>query len=184
MNLESELDLIWRALAFSAEQHRNQRRKDGEQSPYINHPIQVAETLWRVGEVRDTITLAAALLHDTVEDTGVTAAEIEARFGAEVCAVVKEVTDDKSLPKLERKRLQVEHAAGISNRARLVKLGDKICNVSDIGSSPPPNWTVERCLEYLDWAAQVVDGMRGTNPALEMLFDQKLTASRQVILKS
>ncbi len=178
---EPDLDLIWRSLIFSAHQHRDQRRKDIHQSPYVNHPIQVAELLWRVGSVRDPITLTAALLHDTVEDTGATLADLEQQFGSEVSAVVREVTDDKSLPKPERKRLQIEHAAHLSERATLVKLADKICNVRDVGQSPPPNWTTQRCLEYLDWACAVVRKMNGDFSTLKTLFAQEVETSRRLL---
>jgi len=163
---------VLRALVFAAERHRNQRRKDSEKSPYINHPLDVVEILWRVGGVRDGITLVAAALHDTVEDTGTTPEEIEALFGAEVRAAVQEVTDDKSLPKDERKRLQIENAPHKSQRAKVIKLGDKITNVRDILARPPSDWPEQRRREYVVWARAVVAGLRGANPALEAEFDR------------
>lgn len=101
---------ILAALHFAAEKHRDQRRKGQCASPYINHPIEVAELLVRVGQVGDVALLQAALLHDTVEDTQTTFQELEERFGTGVRTLVEEVTDDKSLPKEERKRRQVERA--------------------------------------------------------------------------
>ncbi len=118
-------DLI-AAVAFAAERHRDQRRKGEDHRPYVNHVIGVMQLLWDVGGVRDTATLVAALLHDTVEDTGTAPEEIEARFGPEVASIVREVTDDKSLPKDVRKQLQIVHAADASRAAKLVKLADKI----------------------------------------------------------
>lgn len=162
---------ILRALAFAAERHRDQRRKDASASPYINHPIAVASLLWHDGEIRDPAVLAAAILHDTIEDTGTTEAELAAAFGAEVAAIVVEVTDDKSLPKARRKELQIEHAPHLSARAKLVKLADKICNLRDILDSPPADWSPERRHEYVVWTRRVVDGLRGTSPPLEALFD-------------
>jgi guanosine-3',5'-bis(diphosphate) 3'-pyrophosphohydrolase len=159
------------ALQFAAQQHRNQRRKGPDHQPYINHLIDVVDLLWRVGGVRDPVTLVAGLLHDAIEDTGTTAEEIERRFGPQVLAVVLEVTDDKSLPKAERKRLQVEHAPHKSQRAKQVKLADKISNVRDVLANPPADWPPERCHEYLEWAGQVVAGLRGACPALEIEFD-------------
>src|ERR1041384_6704850 len=105
--MDESTGLLLNALRFAAEKHNDQRRKDAKASPYINHPIQVAEILWRVGDVRDTTLLVASLLHDTIEDTGTTPAEIKASFGEDVLALVLEVTDDKSLPKEVRKELQV-----------------------------------------------------------------------------
>jgi len=167
------------ALQYAAEQHRDQRRKGATHAPYINHPIAVTEILWRVGGIRDEVTLLAAVLHDTLEDTDATAAEITQRFGEEVCAVVLEVTDDKSLPKEERKRLQVLHAAQKSIRARAVKLADKISNLNDITSAPPSDWNKARLNEYVAWAGRVVNGLRGSHPALETAFDQAQQQARQ-----
>ena len=163
--------LILDAAAFAAHKHRDQRRKDEGASPYINHPIGLAALLANEGGVSDARVLAAALLHDTIEDTRTTAAELEERFGTAIKDIVLEVTDDKSLPKAERKRRQVEHAPHISREARLVKLADKICNLRDIIASPPADWPVERKREYFEWANDVVNGLRGTNAALEAIFD-------------
>lgn len=176
---ENEMSLFLKALAYAARQHRDQRRKGNEQAPYINHLVDVTDLLWRVGGVRDITVLTAGLLHDTIEDTGTTADEIEQLFGREVRDVVLEVTDDKSLPKEERKRLQVLHAADKSLRAQQVKLADKISNVRDILTCPPGGWREQRCQEYLEWAAAVVSGLRGANPALEAEFDRVEARGRQ-----
>jgi guanosine-3',5'-bis(diphosphate) 3'-pyrophosphohydrolase len=161
---------ILRAATFAAERHRDQRRKGRDASPYINHPLALAHLLAERGESDPTL-LMAALLHDTVEDTATTFEDLERAFGREVADIVREVTDDKTLPKAERKRLQIEHAAHLSRGAMLVKLADKICNLEDILVSPPADWTVERKREYFDWAKAVVDPMRGVHPALEAQFD-------------
>jgi GTP diphosphokinase / guanosine-3',5'-bis(diphosphate) 3'-diphosphatase len=168
----AELALLLKALAFAAAKHRDQRRKDAGASPYINHPIALADVLVNEGRVHDVTVLAAALLHDTLEDTETAPAEIEAGFGAAILEVVEEVTDDKNLVKAERKRLQIEHAAGLSREAKLVKLADKICNLRDVAETPPANWTIERKREYFEWAKQVIDGLRGVHPALEAVFDR------------
>lgn len=160
------------ALAFAADKHKIQRRKDAEASPYINHPIALANLLLNEAGVEDQRVLIAAVLHDTIEDTDTTEQELVRQFGKDVADIVLEVTDDKSLPKAERKRLQIEHAAHISRRAKLVKLADKICNLRDIAASPPADWSVERKREYFDWAKSVVDALRGVHPGLEHLFDK------------
>jgi guanosine-3',5'-bis(diphosphate) 3'-pyrophosphohydrolase len=169
------------ALRFSASKHRDQRRKDRNASPYINHPIEVAALLAEVGGVVDTDTLVAAVLHDTIEDTRTLGAEIEASFGKAVRSMVEEVTDNKSLPKAERKRLQIEHAPHLSRPAKLIKLADKIANLQDILHSPPASWPLERRREYLEWTAQVIAGCRGSNEALEKRFDQLLAEGRRVL---
>lgn len=170
--MQNNLQSFIAAAAFAADRHRDQRRKGADASPYINHPIAVANVLANEGEVTDLPTLMAALLHDTIEDTRTTADEIVAHFGPETAAVVLEVTDDKTLPKEARKRQQVEHAAGISERAKLVKLADKICNLRDIASSPPTDWTLERRREYFEWARAVVDQLRDVSPPLSRVFDE------------
>ena len=159
------------ALAFAAHKHREQRRKNIAASPYINHPIALAQVLVREGGVTDTPVLCAAILHDTVEDTQTTFAELEHRFGAEIAGIVREVTDDKTHTKARRKALQVEHAPHLSRGAKLVKLADKICNLRDVAVDPPANWPRERRAEYFEWAKQVIDGLRGTHPVLEAIFD-------------
>jgi guanosine-3',5'-bis(diphosphate) 3'-pyrophosphohydrolase len=168
----AELALLLKALAFAATKHRDQRRKDAGASPYINHPIALADVLVNEGRVHDVRVLAAALLHDTLEDTETAPAEIEAAFGAAILEVVQEVSDDKNLDKAERKHRQVEHAARLSREAKLVKLADKICNLRDVAEAPPANWSVERKLEYFEWAKQVIDGLRGVHPVLEAVFDR------------
>ena len=170
-NTENPLGAFAKAVAFAADKHRNQRRKDAEASPYINHPIELANVLANEGGVDDVIVLCAAVLHDTIEDTKTTAAELAAIFGDKVTSIVLEVTDDKSLDKAVRKEDQVRHASHISQDAKLVKLADKICNLRDILASPPADWSADRKREYFDWAARVVAGLRGAHPALEAVFD-------------
>ena len=169
--MTQNIPLIIDALDFASHAHRDQRRKDADASPYISHPIALARILVVEGGVLDPVVIAAALLHDTVEDCGVLPTHLAQRFGKEVSDVVAEVTDDKALPKARRKELQVEHAPHASARAKLVKLADKIANVRDIGQSPPADWPEERRQEYAHWAKRVVDGLRGTHTVLEAAFD-------------
>ena len=185
MTIEStgDVTLLLRAIEFSAEKHRDQRRKGVDASPYINHPIQVASMLANVAGVRDVTTLVAAVLHDTIEDTQTSREELEAAFGEEVALLVLEVTDDKSLPKAERKRLQVERAPDLSSAAKLIKLADKISNVTDITDRPPSDWSNERRREYVDWAERVVVGCRGVNSALEVRFDHTLRRAKEAMAR-
>jgi guanosine-3',5'-bis(diphosphate) 3'-pyrophosphohydrolase len=176
---QNHIALLVSAAAFAAEKHRDQRRKGADASPYINHPIALANVLVSEAGILDVSTLVAALLHDTVEDTDTAVDELRRLFGDEITAIVLEVTDDKSLPKAERKRLQIEHAPHLSYRAKLVKLADKVCNLRDIRLTPPAGWPLERRREYSDWARRVVDGLRGTHGVLEALFDAE--ASLHVI---
>ena len=149
---------LLKAISFAAEKHRDQRRKDAEASPYINHPIAVATVLAAEGGVSDEVTLLAAALHDTVEDTKTTFEELEEHFGLEVAGLVREVTDDKSLEKMDRKRLQIQHASQSSSRAKQLKIADKICNIRDITVCPPADWSLERRRKYLSWSEDVWPG--------------------------
>ena len=170
--MKSDLTLLLKALAFAADKHRHQKRKDAEASPYINHPIALANVLVDEGGVEDIEVLCAALLHDTIEDTDTTHEELVNAFGSRIAHIVAEVTDDKNLRSEERKRLQIEHAPKLSVEAKLVKLADKTCNLRDIVVRPPAKWDLTRRREYFDWAKAVVDRLRGTHPELEKLFDQ------------
>jgi len=166
------------ALEFAADKHRNQRRKDAKASPYVNHLIAVARILAAEGGVDDEAALVAAVLHDTVEDTDTTFEELTIRFGATVSALVREMTDDKSLPKAVRKQHQIDHAPGASALAKQLKIADKIANIRDIVSTPPADWSRERKLDYFAWAEQVVAGCRGVNPELERAFDEAVAMAR------
>jgi guanosine-3',5'-bis(diphosphate) 3'-pyrophosphohydrolase len=170
-NHKEDHKLPFKALTFAAYKHRHQHRKGVEAVPYINHPIAVANLLVDVGNVTDTETIAAALLHDTVEDTETTLLELENEFGAAIANLVAELSDNKSLPSEKRKQLQIEHAPKLSPRARLIKLADKICNLRDVVGDPPKGWPLTRKQEYFDWGKNVVDKIRGTNAALEQAFD-------------
>ncbi|KAL5469403.1 hypothetical protein EMCRGX_G030655 [Ephydatia muelleri] len=170
----SELGQLLEAVHFAAAKHKNQRRKNAESTPYINHPISVAHVLWKEGGVTDLATLQTAVLHDTVEDTDTTPEEIGRHFGSEVKDLVAEVTDDKSLSKLERKRLQIEHAAHTSGKAKLVKLADKLDNLRDLTQATPVGWSEQRVQEYFEWSAKVTKGLMGTNQAMEDAIEQVL----------
>lgn len=176
-----QLGVLLKAVAFSADRHRKQRRKGADALPYVNHPLDVADILANVGGVTDLTTLVAAVLHDTIEDTGTAPEELEATFGRDVRLLVEEVTDDKRLPKVERKRLQIVHAPSLSKPAKLIKLGDKISNVRDVAQNPPADWSVERRREYLEWTEQVIAGCRGANERLERLFDQVVLEGRRAL---
>jgi guanosine-3',5'-bis(diphosphate) 3'-pyrophosphohydrolase len=172
---------LLKAIAFAAEKHSGQRRKDVEASPYINHPIAVATVLATEGEVFDEVILVAAALHDTVEDTKTSFEELKEHFGIEVTGLVRELTDDKSLEKMERKRLQIEHAPQSSNRAKQLKIADKICNIRDISVCPPASWSPERRSDYLNWSENVVAGCRHVNSRLDQAFDQAIARARELL---
>lgn len=176
-----ELGLFLRAANFAAKCHRKQKRKDGEGTPYINHPIEVANFLCEIGKVTDPTVLAAAVLHDTIEDTDATEEDLRREFGEAVLSLVLECTDDKSLPKAERKKLQIVNAPHKTPQAACIKIADKISNVKDVTNSPPPDWPLERRREYLDWTEKVVAGLRGHNKALEELYDKTLADARKAL---
>mgnify|MGYP003953552689 CR=1 FL=1 len=168
----SDLPLLFKALSFAAKYHSGQKRKGASGEPYINHPIAVARFLAEVGQVRDVNLLCAALLHDTIEDTEATESLLRENFSDTITNIVIEVTDDKSLPKAERKRQQVAHAPTLSDSARLLKLADKTNNLGDLKDTPPQGWDVERIRRYFDWAEEVVSQVRGLNPAMDAAYDR------------
>jgi len=181
-----DISLILKALEFAAGRHNGQFRKGKDKSPYINHPIRVAELLANDGGEKDPVLLTAAILHDVIEDTVETKTEkrelseiIGRIFGEEVLSITLEVTDDKRLGKKERKRLQVENAPGLSVKAKKLKIADKTINVRDITDNPPVSWPRRRIRKYLDWSEKVVAGLRGVNRQLEDIFDESLNAGRE-----
>jgi len=176
--------LVLKAAQFAAIKHRDQRRKDVESSPYIIHPITIALTIAEIGGIEEQELLAAALLHDTLEDTKTSVSELDEIFGETVRKYVEEVTDDKSLLKDERKQKQIEHAVTLSRGATLIKLGDKISNVSDVTHSPPEGWDTERRKQYLDWAEAVINNCPKVNNALEEHFSEVLSNGRNVLLRA
>jgi len=169
--MPASLGVLIKAIAFAADKHRKQRRKDADGSPYINHPISLADVLINEGNVTDVTVLCAAVLHDTIEDTNTTREELASLFGDPIASIVLEVTDNKTLDKQVRKQLQIEHASNISKEAKLVKLADKICNLRDILTSPPAGWSLERKQDYFEWVGKVAVGLRGTNMQLETTLD-------------
>lgn len=172
---------LLQAASFAAVKHISQKRKGNDGAPYINHPLEVANLLANVGKVEDYDVLIAAILHDTVEDTETTTEEIGKLFGENVAKMVAEVTDDKALPKAERKQKQIEHAPHLSFGAKQIKLGDKISNIRDVVENPPDGWSDERRREYVEWGEKVVNGLRGANENLEKYFDEIVTEAKQKI---
>uniref|UniRef100_A0A1Y1M6C2 Guanosine-3',5'-bis(diphosphate) 3'-pyrophosphohydrolase MESH1 n=1 Tax=Photinus pyralis TaxID=7054 RepID=A0A1Y1M6C2_PHOPY len=170
-NSSNTVETLIKCINFAAVKHRDQRRLDPEDTPYINHPIGVAYILTNEAKVTDINVIQAAILHDTVEDTNTTFTEIEEHFGSKVCSIVAEVTDDKSLPKHERKALQIEHAPTCSPEAKLVKLADKLYNLRDLERAVPRKWTADRVKQYFNWSKKVVDGLRGSNKSMEDSLD-------------
>jgi (p)ppGpp synthase/HD superfamily hydrolase len=174
--MEGVLSDIEKARAFAARAHEGQRRKGASGEPYLVHLEEVAALV--AGAGGGPVAICAAWLHDTVEDCGATLADLAAGFGAEVAAIVAELTDDKSLPKPERKRLQVVHAPGKSPQAALVKIADKLSNIRALEASPPADWPMARRLDYLDWAEAVVARLPAAADPLRAEFAAQLAASR------
>jgi guanosine-3',5'-bis(diphosphate) 3'-pyrophosphohydrolase len=176
----SAVSALLTALSFAARQHRRQQGKDGE-TPYINHPIAVAEALVRVGGVANVLILEAAVLHDVLEKTDATPSQLEELFGRPVRLLVEEVTQDPSLSKTERERLQIEQARGLSVGAQQIRVADKLCNLEELTATQPPGWSLERKQRYLNWAEKVVAGCRGCRPPLEHLFGVMLAERRRML---
>ncbi len=168
----TDILLITRSWNFAAQRHSNQRRKGEAQEPYVNHLAEVAELVATATEGKDANLIAAAVLHDTLEDTKTKLSELVALFNDDVARLVDEATDDKDLEKSERKRLQVVNAPKKTDRAKLLKLADKTSNLRSMANSPPKDWSLELQQEYLEWALKVAEGLRGVNPWLDARFDE------------
>jgi guanosine-3',5'-bis(diphosphate) 3'-pyrophosphohydrolase len=164
----------------AARWHADQKSKGTSGVPYINHLLEVASLVAEATGAKDPNLILAALLHDAVEDQEIERGEIASRFGDDVAALVEEVTDDKSLPSKERKRLQVEQAPRKSRRAKILKLADKISNIRSI-TNDPPDWPAKRRLAYVQWGREVVAGLRGTSAQLERLFDEAASGAEVAI---
>jgi GTP diphosphokinase / guanosine-3',5'-bis(diphosphate) 3'-diphosphatase len=163
---------VLRAADAAARWHVHQRRKGAAEEPYVNHLLEVATLVAEATDGKDPELVIAALLHDSIEDQEVPRSVIAEAFGDGVAKLVEEVTDDKRLEKQERKRLQVEHAHKKSQRDKILKLADKTSNLRAIAASPPPEWSVKRRLEYVDWARKVSTGLTGVSKWLEGEFEQ------------
>ena len=170
--MSADIVLLAHAADYAARQHIGQRRKGERAEPYINHLTEVAALLAEATGGGDVTLLAGGLLHDTLEDTDATYEDLTQRFGPEVAALVAEVTDDKSLAKEERKRLQIAKTSAKSRRAKLLKIADKTSNLRGLITSPPVGWTEARLRDYVVWANDVVQSCRGLNPRLEAAFDE------------
>lgn len=175
------MNRLLHAVSFAAIKHTRQRRKNADATPYINHPIEVAEHLARVGGIADEDLLIAALLHDTIEDTETTYAELVSNFGARVADIVAECTDEKSLEKSERKRLQIVNAPHKSPEAKCLKIADKTCNLASTLADPPVDWSRQRQREYFEWAEKVVAGLLGVNERLDQCVQELLARGKQTL---
>jgi len=173
--------LITHALRFAAERHSSQRRKGQAKEPYVNHLAEVSELVADATEGKDVNLIAAALLHDTIEDTETSSDELVATFNNDIAQLVADVTDDKSLPKQDQKNLQVVNSRAQNMRVKLLKLADKTSNLRSLANSPPENWNTERKQAYIDWAIKVAAGLKGVNPWLEERFDEALRGAQQAL---
>ena len=177
--MDNDVVKLSQAAAYAAHQHVAQRRKGDNAEPYVNHVLEVAAMLAEATDGSDAVLVMGGLLHDTLEDTDATHEDLAQRFGLEVAALVAEVTDDKSLPKDVRKRLQIEKTPSKSRRAKLLKIADKTSNLRSLMHSPPAGWTDERLRDYVVWAAEVVRSCRGLNAKLEAQFDAAYDTARR-----
>ena len=173
------MNLVLKATQFAALKHCDQRRKDGK-TPYIIHPISVAMILAEIGSIEDPEILSAALLHDTLEDTDTSVHELDKNFGSRVRIIVEELTDNDMLTFSQRKQMQIDNAPYLSKDATLVRIADKISNVSDVIENPPPEWNQKRCNKYVDWAEAVMNNCQKVNQDLENHFFELLSEYRKL----
>jgi len=171
-------NILYSALEYASEKHMGKTRKDAEKTPYIVHPMGVAVILWQEANVRDIDVLVAALLHDTLEDTNATEAEIEGMFGGRVLSIVKELSNDRNLSGQENKQRQIEHAPLMSQEAKLVKLADRLYNIRDLQAKTPVTWSKEDVERYFSWAAKLLQGLAGTDEHLENALKWELSHNK------
>jgi uncharacterized protein (UPF0147 family) len=170
--LNVDLRRLTKALLSAAGAHRNQRRKGAAQEPYLNHLVEVLDLLVQATDGTDTDMLIAAILHDVVEDTSASYEDVAKNFGERVAEIVRENSDDMTLPKAERRRARIAGMPLKSREARLVKMADVISNLRAIAVSPPAGWPADRKFDYLEGCRQLIDAGRGTDAAIERTFDQ------------
>jgi len=175
-----EYDIFLKALVFAADMHAGQLKKGCSKLPFINHPIKVASLLSSISPKKDMTLLIAALLHDVLEKTAADPAGIRAAFGKDVLGIVREVTDDKSLPDTERKQRQLDTARDLSAAAKKIRLADKICNMRDI-MTYPLGWSRQRKLAYLAFAEKLATELRGTDTRLERMFHREHAAAMRAM---
>lgn len=168
--MSQDLCLVLRAAFFSGEKHKDQRRRDASETPYINHPLEVAFILMEEGGVTDAATLAAALLHDVIEDTNTTREELTMVFGREISSLVVELTDLKTTAPEDKKRRELEHAHNLSTKAKQIKLADKTANIRDLATMPPANWSLQRKIDYFDFALEIAKATCEAAPELMKVF--------------
>ena len=171
------LPRLLEALDFAAERHSAQRRKGPDAAPYVNHLIEVAMLVARVAQVEDVEVLMAAVLHDVLEDTPTSRDEVAARFGPRVCRFVEALSDDKSLPRKQRRQITLEHLPEMEALVKVVKLADLTSNIKLL----PPNWSDERKLEYLEWSESAASICQAECQALAELYWQRAGAARAAL---
>ncbi|MFD0980945.1 HD domain-containing protein [Tropicimonas aquimaris] len=179
--MSDDILALSRALVFAAEAHRNQRRKGAAQEPYVNHLIEVMDLVARATGGQDVEQMIAALLHDTIEDAGVTAEDLEQRFGTRVARMVVDNTDDMTLSKPERKARRLAAMPSKPADSRAVKTADVISNLRALVVSAPAGWDIERKLGYLDGCRKLIAAGSGANDALERLFEETAAEAEKAI---
>ena len=168
--MSQDMCMVLRAAFFSGEKHKDQRRRDASETPYINHPLEVAYILMEEGGVTDATTLAAALLHDTIEDTNTTREELAMVFGREVSDLVVELTDLKTTAPEDKKQKELDQAHRLSEKAKQIKLADKTANIRDLVTMPPSTWDLQRRIAYFDFAAEIAKATSDASPQLMAVF--------------
>lgn len=171
---EEKIEVICRTVAFAAEKHKGQKRKNKEKTHYISHPLGVTYNLMHYGDVRDVALITASLLHDMLNQQGCSYSELEKEFGKQVADYVKEVTDDKSPSRAALRRAQLIKAPNISQGAAQIKLADYLYNVGDLLHSPPETWNQGRIDRYYQWIQTLLDRLPPANEKLKGAVQQAI----------
>ena len=177
MKESKSIPLILQAIEFASYRHRFDKTRNDE--PYINHVINVCSLISVIGEEQDPETLAAAALHDTIEKTGTKGSEINFNFGENVFQIVLEVTDHASENDVEKFQQQFDRINGLSQKAKIIKLADKVANVKSLLSFPPEGWDLQKRSLYINWADRIINALRGTNKNLEEYYDHMIAEGKK-----
>ncbi len=172
---EKDAEIVLDAVAFSAEKHKLQVKSNAKKTPYIIHPIEVADLALKVGQVYDKDVLVAALLHDVLDGTTATEKEISDHYGKTVASYVQEMTSPKDLSLKEQKKEQIKAAFHQTPNVAIIKLSDKLSNLGTLAKNPPSNWSRDRIDQYFQWAQSVIENLPESNQPLKKQVKQVIS---------
>jgi len=164
---EKDAEAVLGAAIFATEKHKSQVRSNEKKTPYIIHPIEVADLVMKIGHVYDKDVLITALLHDVMDDTQTTYEQITSLYGTKVSSYLEEMTSKQGLSLKEQKKQQIMQAFRQNPSVAIIKLSDKLSNLKTLATSPPPSWSRDRIDQYFQWAQTVIENLPESNQLLK-----------------